>query len=56
MVQVGNILRQCTAVPNIELCIQFVCAFSSVQFKYSVQPCILIYVSLFFNVNISYYA
>ena len=53
--QVGNKLRQCAAVPNIELCIQFVFAFLSVQFKYSVQPCILIYIP-FFNVNISYCA
>ena len=48
--QVGNKLRQCAAVPNIELCIQFVFAFLSVQFKYSVQPCILIYIP-FFNIN-----
>ena len=53
VVQVGNILRQCTTVPNIELCIQFVCVFLSVQFKYSVQPCLLTYIP-FFNVNISY--
>ena len=55
VVQVGNKLRQCAAVPNIELRIQFVCAFLSVQFKYSVQPCISIYIP-FFNVNISYCA